>query len=106
MNNRIALASSDGIIVDEHFGHCHWFYIVDLNDDGSTSPVERRWVDPACSGGTHSESGLQRVVAALSDCKVVVAVKAGPGAQLALKAAGIRVVERSDIIDDVLKGLL
>jgi predicted Fe-Mo cluster-binding NifX family protein len=56
---KIALASSDGIIIDEHFGKCHWFYIVDLSADGTYVDVEKRFVDPACRGGAHSDDGLQ-----------------------------------------------
>ncbi|GHU39592.1 hypothetical protein FACS1894190_05030 [Spirochaetia bacterium] len=106
---RIAIASTDGIIIDEHFGKSHWFYIVDMAADsggeGGFTNIEKRYVTPACEGGTHSESGMGGVIKALADCEVILAAKAGPGAIQAAEAAGKKIFQNAAPIDDSLKKL-
>jgi predicted Fe-Mo cluster-binding NifX family protein len=97
---RVALASIDGILVTEHFGRSRWFYIVDIQRDGSSLPVERREVEPPCQGGGHTESAMEQAVAAIQDCVVVLVAKIGPGAQEKLRRIGITAVEGPAIAEE------
>ena len=44
---KIAVATSDGIVVNQHFGHADKFYIYEIQDDIFTK-VEVRQTAPAC----------------------------------------------------------
>jgi nitrogen fixation protein NifB len=79
MNVKIAVASSDGIQVDEHFGRARSFRIYRLQDEGYEL-LEERENTPPCAGQAHDDDALARAAQLLSDCRGVVAVQIGPGA--------------------------
>ena len=90
MPYRIALASSDGLHIDRHFGASDGFLIVEVTQDGTFLEVERRQVQAPCQHGYHDDGAMLEAVQALNDCRYVVAEAIGPGAQKAL--------ERQDIL--------
>ena len=90
MSYRIALASSDGLHIDRHFGASDGFVIVEVADSGSFLEIERRPVKSPCQHGHHDEGAMLAAVQSLNDCRYVVAEAIGPGAQKAL--------ERQDIL--------
>ena len=90
MSYRIALASSDGVHIDRHFGASDGFLIVEVARDGTFLEVEQRQVKAPCQHGYHDNGAMLEAVQALSDCRYVVAEAIGPGAQKAL--------ERQDIL--------
>ncbi|MDR2149413.1 MAG: dinitrogenase iron-molybdenum cofactor biosynthesis protein [Spirochaetaceae bacterium] len=104
MSWRIALASIDNLLVTEHFGRSKWFYIRDLEPDGTSKTVERRLFQPLCAAcADHNPAGLN--LDALRDCQAVLTVKAGPAVHQQLEAAGISVFEGPAVIDEALKKL-
>ena len=86
---RVAIASTDGRNVDQHFGRCECFLIVDVDEDGSFEEIEARYVTPVCMGGYHNQDKLKKGVEALLDCNFVLAAKIGPGAMDELEEWGI-----------------
>lgn len=93
MSYRIALASSDGVHIDRHFGASDGFLIVEAAEDGTFWEVERRQVKAPCQHGYHDNGAMLEAVQALSDCRYVVAEAIGPGAQKALERQGILPLE-------------
>jgi nitrogen fixation protein NifX len=79
MEVKIAVASSDGINVDQHFGRARSFWIYRLNDKGYEY-LEKRENDAPCSGQSHNDNALELAARRLSDCRGVVAAQIGPGA--------------------------
>jgi predicted Fe-Mo cluster-binding NifX family protein len=79
MEIRIAVASSDGVAIDRHFGRAKQFRIYRLADAGFEF-VEDRAVTPPCSGQQHSDANLADAAAVIADCQGVVALQIGPGA--------------------------
>lgn len=79
MDVKIAVASSDGETVNEHFGRAESFRIYRLHDSGHEL-LEVRDNSPACSGGQHSDDALERAATTISDCRGVVAAQIGSGA--------------------------
>jgi predicted Fe-Mo cluster-binding NifX family protein len=102
---RVAIASIDGILITEHFGRSRFFYVVDIQRDGSAAPVERRDVTPACGAGGHSDDGLDAVVSTLKDCVAVLVAKIGPGAQQQLQLRGIHAIEGPAVAEEAYKKL-
>jgi nitrogen fixation protein NifB len=96
-----ALASSDGKVVSQHFGHASSFVIVDVDESGWKF-VERRSNKTPCLLGEHDESALAASVDLLSDCGAVFAAKIGPHAKGLLEEAGILALERTGFADELL----
>ncbi|MDR3313710.1 MAG: dinitrogenase iron-molybdenum cofactor biosynthesis protein [Oscillospiraceae bacterium] len=88
---RVALASSDGKVVNQHFGRAEVFYILDIGEQ--ITFVEARKTQPLCNDFGHDANALAASVALLGDCQAVFAAKVGVGAAQALFAAGLRVFE-------------
>ena len=107
MQYRIAVGSRDGKAVTEHFGGCEQFLIIDTNSEkGVWSFNGFRTVTPACVSGDHTDSSLDAMAEALSDCQLVLVSKIGPPAELALKRHGVDVSEYHGLIEDAMKHIL
>jgi predicted Fe-Mo cluster-binding NifX family protein len=79
MEIKIAVASSDGVNVNQHFGRATKFRIYRLDTD-SYEYIEERATVPACSGQQHSDYGLEQTAALITDCQGVVVSQIGAGA--------------------------
>lgn len=102
---RIAIASLDGKVINEHFGRADAFYVVDLSPDGSYTLIEKRTVTPLCADGDHTQEGLESSIRALSDCTAVLVSRIGMAAKRALEINRISVFEQPDYIDSALQKL-
>lgn len=105
MGFRIAIASADGKIVNEHFGRASRFLILESLNDGTFAFIEARETESACGGKSHSEESLERNAALLSDCEYVLVSQIGPGAECALLRRGITAFPVSLSIGDALHRL-
>ena len=105
MAHRIAIASSDGKYIDQHFGHAERFIIVDVTEEGY-AVAETRASDPACRGFEHSESSFDAIIALLKDCEGVFVSRVGPSAAQYVLQHGLRVFEAPYFIEDVLDKLV
>lgn len=104
MSWRIALASIDNVLVTEHFGRSKYFYIRDLEPDGTSKTVERRLFEGLCASCENHNPG-EFNLDIFKDCTAVLTVKAGTPVQKRLEEAGISVFEGPAIIDEALKKL-
>jgi len=105
MDVKIAVASSDGETVNQHFGRAGSFRIYRLHDTGYEL-LEVRDNSPACSGGQHSDDALERTAITIADCRGVVADQIGPGAIDALITHRILAFTMGGSINDALDALL
>ena len=71
MSIRVAVTSSDGRTVDQHFGHCSAFCIAEIGGDGIWKITEVRRTEQTCHAFSHDETHVQEVVELLSDCRDV-----------------------------------
>lgn len=108
MSLRLAFASTDGKVVDEHFGAAPRFHVFTLDPDGP-----RRSAIIVCETGEgHDDNRLGQRITALRECRAVLCTAIGQGALRKLRASGIdavRVAEGSDIaglLNDWLAGRL
>jgi predicted Fe-Mo cluster-binding NifX family protein len=79
MDVKIAVASSDGLMVNEHFGRAGSFRIYRLHDGGHEF-LEIREVTSICSGHAHDDDALAQTAQALADCRGVIVAQIGSGA--------------------------
>lgn len=97
---KIAVASTDGESVDQHFGRADKFFIYVLDDDVGYDFVAQRNLEPVCLGKSHNVLDMQKRVEKLKDCKYVAAAKIGPGAEIALEKCGVTALELPGKIDE------
>lgn len=89
----IAVATTGGSKINEHFGHATEFQIYEVGT-GGCSFVGHRRVDLYCQGGYGEEEALPRVIRAINDCVAVFVAKVGGCPRAELQAAGIDPVDR------------
>jgi len=105
MEFRVAVASSDGKVVNTHFGRASSFLIFDQLEDESYELIERREVTPLCQGHEHDEDDLQSLLSTLSDCQGVLVSRIGVEADLALRCQGQQAYIITDFIPSALRTL-
>lgn len=106
MSYKIAIASTDGKVVNQHFGKADQFYIVAVEENESYSLQEIRESKAVCQGGDHNENALADTVELLSDCRYVLVSRIGPGAEYALNQRNVTAFAVSNYIDEAVKKLI
>ena len=104
---RIAVATTDGRCVDEHFGRSRRFDVYDL-DAGRSQLVETRSLEgvadsAADSAADHDDRAPSRL-AAVRDCAIVHVTAIGPGAAAQVVNAGVmplKIAEGTPVADVV-----
>lgn len=99
---RVAVASSDGVLVNRHYGKADRFFIYAVDDDEGYDICEEREVPPVCMDGSHVKPVMDESVRRFSDCRYVVASRIGAGAAQALTAAGIVGMELPGSVEDAI----
>lgn len=104
---KIAVASTDGKLINQHFGKADTFYILEIGDKNVKYKVaEIRKTKPVCAGGDHGEDDLAETVAKLADCSIVLVSRIGMRARIELETSGIEVFEAPGVIEEAVDGLL
>ncbi len=108
MRVKIAVASTDGKIVNQHFGRADTFYIVEADTEAAEQfeLQEIRTVNAFCEGGEHNDARLKKAIEEIADCEYVLVSKIGYRAANALEAAGISVYELPGVIRESVVQLL
>lgn len=102
---RIAVASSDGKIIDQHFGKADKFLILEI-EDNDFKLIEERENNPICSEDGHTDEKVNKTVNLISDCKAVFTSKIGMGPALALQDKGIEAYEVSMTINEAVENFI
>jgi nitrogen fixation protein NifB len=88
----MAVASSGGNVVNQHFGHATEFLVYEASEAGVRFIGTRR-TDQYCVGSDHCDEGddkLARSITALEGCRAVLCARIGITPWEALEAAGIK----------------
>lgn len=107
---RVAVASEDGVVIQQHFGRASRFLIYEIVG-AEFRRVEIRENQPACGtgeseDGQHAEDPMRRSVELVADCRAVLAARIGPGAVGKLAERGVLAFVIPGFIDDSLKRLI
>ena len=105
-NYKIAVASSDGIVVNQHFGHADKFLIYEVKSDGNYNFIEIRTVKPVCDYGNHDDRQLSENLQKINDCKYLLVSKIGMGASLRAEQSGIIPIESPDMIENSVRKVI
>ena len=98
---RIGFASTDGISVNEHFGHAKYWEIYDLQKEADF--VESRMVRAGCN--CHDPGLWDEMLSVLSDCDIFVVSRIGEGAAAHVTGKGKRVFEAAGYIELIAEAL-
>ncbi len=102
---RVAVATHTGVRVSEHFGLATRFEIWEVTPGGGRL-VETRVNRPPCgSGSERADAMMDASVAAVADCRAVVAAKIGECALTRLDALGVLAFETDDPVDSTIRQL-
>jgi predicted Fe-Mo cluster-binding NifX family protein len=104
---RVAVATSDGVRVDQHFSRASHFDIYDVSND-TAQFVERR-ENKNASCGCHDDHGaatFESIISGITDCRFIIAQRIGNGAISYLIDRGIRASQTDDTVDVALKNLV
>lgn len=104
MSYKIAVASSDGKNINEHFGKATEFLIYKV-DGSNYKYLESRRAKSFCNNGEHNENKILSSVEALEGCRAVLVSNIGNGAAKTLKCNGIEPLEVHGFIESALKKL-
>ncbi|QGG48154.1 NifB/NifX family molybdenum-iron cluster-binding protein [Heliorestis convoluta] len=99
---RVAVASSDGKVVNQHFGRAKQFLIFEIVEDHFQF-LEIRYTSPACTGQDHREGQMSQTIEMLADCRAVFVSQIGPGASEKLLAKGIVPYRIANFIEEAIK---
>ena len=96
---RLAVASNDGKMVNQHFGKAKQFYIFEANQ-GKATLLEIRKSNPPCGTADygHGDDPMKCTINLLSDCQAVICSRIGEHAKRELSEHGIEPVETPDFI--------
>ncbi|SDB26983.1 NifB/NifX family molybdenum-iron cluster-binding protein [Eubacterium oxidoreducens] len=94
---RVGFASTDGIVINEHFGHAKYWEIYDIGTE--LSLVETRMVRAGCN--CHDPSLFEEMLNVLSDCKALFVSKIGKEAAQFVAQKGIRIFEAAGDIEEI-----
>ncbi|WP_455715692.1 nitrogenase cofactor biosynthesis protein NifB [Anaerosporobacter sp.] len=99
---RFAVASRNGMCIDEHFGHVKEWYIYEYKND-SVTYIEKRKVGQYCLGSDvcdEKEDKISPIIAAIADCNGVIVMRIGESPRRQLEEKKIAVIVTYDRIED------
>ncbi|MDR2864069.1 MAG: nitrogenase cofactor biosynthesis protein NifB [Spirochaetaceae bacterium] len=106
----VAVASKNGVLVDEHFGHAESFYIYRWDGEKAEllekRPIAQQYCGSdahGCGSGGHGK--FEALLDAISDCQGVLAMRIGEVPRQLLAEHGIRVFMSYDYIEEALRQL-
>lgn len=115
---RVAVASSDGRSIDQHFGWATQFYVYDVTGDDATLVEVRPRPGAGCGGESIAEEdrsrparaghlidSLRETAVLLEDCAVLLVTRIGEGPAVFLAAEGLRIFEVNIPVDSALQKL-
>lgn len=102
---KIAVASTDGIHIDQHFGRAEQFYIIEVTDHEAYEIIEKREA-AARSNSQHDENSIQNRLIAIDDCDYVFAVQIGPKVKKQLMYNGIQSFDLSLPVEEAVKKIM
>lgn len=105
MAYKIAVASSDGKVINQHFGRATQFLIFNI-EAGKFEFDKLTTANPFCGGGEHDDNRLQSAAEALKGCRAVLVSQIGNGAVIQLARNGIDAFDVRDFIDVALDKLI
>jgi nitrogen fixation protein NifB len=98
---KVAVASSDGTLINEHFGSAEEFLVYEVSEDGSYRLIERRPRQRGGEGGADHGAAVQ-AAELLGDVEAVLTAQIGRNAENILQGRGVKAYAITGTIDKAL----
>lgn len=102
MRVRVGFATTDGSLVNEHFGHAEYWDVYDIGEEADF--IETRKVKAQCS--CHNKKVFDDMLSTLNDCQVLFVAKIGEEAAYHVIQSGRRVFEAVGDLYQITKQLI
>ena len=104
---KVAIVSTDGKVINQHFGKASRFFIFEIDDCGKIQFLEVRETMPLCGSADegHADDVLSRTISLISDCEALLCSRIGSRPREELRKKGIKPVEAPYFIDEALKSI-
>ncbi|MDR3337700.1 MAG: nitrogenase cofactor biosynthesis protein NifB [Treponema sp.] len=102
---RFAVASKNGMVVDQHFGHAEAFHVYEYQG-GQVRFIEKREIPRYCFGSSEcgeQEDRFAAIVNTIKDCSCVIAVRIGEAPRRELEKQGIKFFMTYDYVTDAVR---
>jgi len=100
---KIAVTSTDGRVVDSHFGHAEEIRFYEVDENGirylGAKPVEKY-----CDENKSCETGKNDAISALNDCAALVTRMIGAAPEHVLSEMGVQAFLSCELVEDALRG--
>lgn len=97
---RLAVSSTTGTIIDQHFGHSKEFYIYEYTEN-KVKFLESRKVEKYCNGPEcETENKIEKIIGVLNDCQMVLSMRIGYEPKKKLMSNNIIPIETYDIVEN------
>jgi predicted Fe-Mo cluster-binding NifX family protein len=93
MSYRIAIASSDGESVNQHFGQARNLLVYEIDDDNNVNFIEDREINLISDEAAHTDRNMHIFAEALNDCSAVFVRRIGAQSAKYLHSRNIRTFE-------------
>jgi nitrogen fixation protein NifX len=100
--SKVAVASTDGIFINEHFGRSKEFLIYEVDEKGEYKFLERRENIPHDPNESHGHI-VTTTAELLADVEVVLVKQIGPGAEQELRNKGVIALSVNSSIEKALQ---
>ncbi|MDR0600752.1 MAG: radical SAM protein [Treponema sp.] len=101
-----AVASKNGMLVDQHFGHATDFYIYEYKNR-QVNFLERREVPQYCFGsdqcGRHNDELMDSIIKTIEGCSAVITMRIGEAPRRRLEDKGIGIFTTYNYITDAVR---
>ena len=105
MEYRVAVSSTDGKVVNQHFGRTEKFHILEVSEDGFHY-LESRSVEACCHSGDHEIDSFYGVLKVLNDVGAIIVSKIGKGASAFLEEKGLVIYEAPYPIEPLMEKIV
>lgn len=103
----IAVTSTDGVMIDQHFGHAERFLVYDV-EGGTIASSSERPVSRYCSYDPDHPlrtNVLEEIVDSLQGCRVILTHRIGEAPRQYLESRGFEIFELSGNVTDAVIGI-
>jgi MoaA/NifB/PqqE/SkfB family radical SAM enzyme len=101
-----AVASKNGMIVDQHFGHAAGFYIYEYKNR-RVNYIERREIPQYCFGpegcGRHNDETIDSIIKTIEGCAGIIVMRIGEAPRRLLAEKGIAVFMTYNYVTDAVR---
>ncbi|MDF2503082.1 MULTISPECIES: NifB/NifX family molybdenum-iron cluster-binding protein [Clostridium] len=105
MSYKIAVASSDGKAINQHFGRAEQFFVYEVEKNNFKLVELRKSADFHSENEDHVTK-LKNTIEGLRGCKIVLVTQIGDGASRILRSNGIEAFDVEDSIENALNKLI